>query len=231
MKVLDLFAGLKGWSAPFKERGHEIKTLDLEPKFECDLTMDILDFDSTMLEDWRPDIILASPPCNAFSVASLGHHWTGGKRAYIPKTEFAVTSQEIVKKTLAMIQELNPSFWILENPMGMLRKMKFMKGRWEKVVVTYCQYGEKWMKPTDLWGGFPPSLRFRPRCKNGDTCHEAAPRGTKTGGIQGVRGSDTAALRAVIPYELALDVCLATENDMKANKRYRPPMTLEEFII
>jgi hypothetical protein len=39
-------------------------------------------------------------------------------------------------------------------------------------------------KPTDLWGGFPPSLILKAPCKNGDPCHVAAPRGSSTG-IQG----------------------------------------------
>lgn len=40
-----------------------------------------------------------------------------------------------------------------------------------------------------------PNPRFKPPCKNGDTCHEAAPRGTRTG-TQGLKGSRE---RSVIP--------------------------------
>jgi hypothetical protein len=46
----------------------------------------ILDFDVTKVP-FQPDIIWASPPCTGFSVAAIGHHWSGGKGAYIPKTE------------------------------------------------------------------------------------------------------------------------------------------------
>ena len=42
MRVLDLFAGLKGWSSAFD---HDVRTLDIEPKFDCDITLDILDFE------------------------------------------------------------------------------------------------------------------------------------------------------------------------------------------
>jgi site-specific DNA-cytosine methylase len=31
MKVVDLFAGLKGWSRPFQDRGHETWTTDIDP--------------------------------------------------------------------------------------------------------------------------------------------------------------------------------------------------------
>ena len=231
MQVLDLCAGFGGWSSAFKERGHKVKTLDSDPIFECDLIMNILDLDvKKHLNGWVPDIVLASPPCNHFSVTTITNNWIGHKGFYIPKTKKAKESQEIVKKTLEIIKELDPSYWVLENPRGMLRKMRFMKGRWERATVTYCQYGEKWMKPTDLWGGFPPSLKLRKPCKNGDPCHESAPRGSKISGVQGVVGPDRAALRAMIPIELSLALCLAAEKDLEGNKRYEAPLTLDYFI-
>ena len=52
-----------------------------------------------------------SPPCTGFSVAALGHHWTGGKNAYIPKTETAKLGIVLAKKCLEIIEyylRLNP---------------------------------------------------------------------------------------------------------------------------
>jgi hypothetical protein len=80
----------------------------------------------------------------------------------------------------------------------MLRKMG-MLDRYERATVTYCQYGDTSMKPTDLWGGFPEGWHPKPICKNGAGCHDRAPRGSKTG-TQGKKG---AAARAEIPLELA----------------------------
>ena len=71
MRVLDLFAGLKGWSAPFEERGHEVFSVDLDDRFDVSLHADILTMSADDLP-WRPDIILASPPCEAFSVMTIG---------------------------------------------------------------------------------------------------------------------------------------------------------------
>lgn len=67
-----------------------------------------------------------------------------------------------------------------------MRKMDFMHGL-ERYTVTYCQYGDDRMKPTDIWTNHPDP-RFKPMCKNGDPCHTAAPRGAKTG-TQGRSGS------------------------------------------
>ena len=55
-----------------------------------------------------------------------------------------------------------------------------------RYTTTYCQWGEKRMKPTDLFTNYPNA--YFPRCKNGDPCHESAPRGSKTG-TQGLKGS------------------------------------------
>ena len=46
MNVLDLFSGLGGWSAAFKDRGHAVTTLDIEPKFKPDIVKDILEIKS-----------------------------------------------------------------------------------------------------------------------------------------------------------------------------------------
>ena len=42
-------------------------------------------------------------------------------------------------------------------------------------------------KPTDIWTNHP-NPNFKPMCKNGDPCHEKAPRGSRTG-TQGIKGS------------------------------------------
>lgn len=143
------------------------------------------------------------PPCTGFSVAALGHHWTGGKGAYIPATDTARLGIRLAEKTIELIKTLNPKFWYIENPRGLLRKMPFMQ-EFKRHTVTYCQYGDRRMKPTDIWTN-NPNWTPRPACKNGDTCHEAAPRGSKKG-TQGVVGAYN---RSKIPHELCLEVMKA----------------------
>jgi len=209
VRVLDLFCGLGGWSKPLRERGHEVVGVDMEPKFKPDICADVMTLDATALGSF--DLVLASPPCEAFSVASIGHHWTGGRRMYVPKTEHARLSIGLVERTLDLISDIKPRWWVIENPRGVLRKLGVLDN-FERITVTFCAYGDTRMKPTDLWGGFPDSWRPRPMCKNGRPCHEAAPRGAKTG-TQGLSG---AAARAVIPEALALSICIACEHELAA---------------
>jgi hypothetical protein len=233
MKVLDLFAGLEGWSTPWRERGHDVFSVDLDERFAVDLHADVQILRPGDLP-WKPDVVLASPPCEKFSVLTIPRYWRPGYQPTPPAAE----AMEIVRATVRLIDRLEPAFWVIENPRAVLRKLHLIPG--ERKTVTYCQYGAPWRKPTDLWGGFPPSLAFRPMCHNGDPCHIAAPRGPRTG-VQGdgkafngsfgrwaaykdqvremagtAKQSDLAAIRAEIPRELALDVCLAAERDYAA---------------
>ena len=119
-------------------------------------------------------------------------------------SDYAKECDRIDRHVLDLIGELSPRLYFIENPRGGMRKMEWMAGL-PRYTVTYCQYGDLRMKPTDIWTNHP-NPRFKPPCKNGDPCHEAAPRGSSTG-TQGISGKVG---RAVIPAELCdhiVDIC------------------------
>lgn len=203
LRVLDLFAGTGSSTQAFVDRGHEVVSVEINPEQTPTVVADLFDLTAAdLVERFGPfDFVWASPPCTAFSVGSIGHHWEGDSRGARPRTQAAVDSQRLVAHTVRMLIEIDPAYgWLMENPRGMLRKLPVVRGL-PRSTVTYCQYGDVRMKPTDIWGGVCGWLPDR-RCERGSSCHEAAPRGSRTG-TQGIKG---AVDKARVPYLLSHEV-------------------------
>lgn len=209
MKVLELFAGTRSIGRAFEARGHKVYSVEWNKNFkEIDLYANILTVTAQDIIDkfGHPDIIWASPDCTTFSIAAISHHRrknlaTGNLD---PVSDYAQFCDKVDQHVLSLIRELNPKYYFIENPRGGLRKMAWMQDL-PRYTVTYCQYGDTRMKPTDIWTNHP-NPKFKPMCHNGDNCHEPAPRGSRTG-TQGLKGSKE---RSVIPKELCehiVDIC------------------------
>lgn len=68
--------------------------------------------------------------------------------------------------------------------------------------VTYCQYGDRRQKPTDIWTN---NYRWFPAlpCLPGASCHESSPRSEKNKGTQGIK---TITDRGKIPQALCDEI-------------------------
>jgi len=220
LKVLELFCGTKSFTKVAEARGHECRTLDIDKRFDPTYCMDIMDFEPTILNGWHPDVIWASPPCTAYSVAAIGKNWRKSGPLFIPISDGAKNSKNLVLRTQSVIRRLNPAYYFIENPRGMLRMMNFMRG-WNRSTVTYCQYGAQTQKPTDIWNNcldWTP----KPMCRPKAPCHIAAPRGSKRG-IQGIMvngwhnqrkgwSGATAIARGIVPPQLCEEILIACES-------------------
>lgn len=190
MKVLELFAGTRSIGKAFEQSGHEVFSVDWDKSFEnIDLCDDIMNISAeTILKKFgRPDVIWASPDCTTYSIAAISHHRVreenGNLRAI---SDYAAFCDRVNLYFHNLIMTLSPTFWFIENPRGGMRKMDFMQGL-PRYTITYCQYGDTRMKPTDIWTNHP-CPNFKPPCHNGDPCHISAPRGARTG-TQGIKGA------------------------------------------
>lgn len=211
MKILELFAGTRSISKAFESCGHKTFSIEWDKSLpNIDLYADILTVKSEDIisKIGHPDIIWASPDCTTYSIAAISHHRTQNPITgnLDPVSDYAKFCDKVNQHVLKLIQELNPKYWFIENPRGGMRKMLWMQGL-PRYTVTYCQYGDKRMKPTDIWTNHP-NPKFKPACKNGNPCHVRAPRGAKTG-TQGIKGSQC---RAVIPVELSRHIVEICEN-------------------
>lgn len=180
LQTLELLSGTQSFSAV--ARGHRLRTftVDLDSNGRPDLCADLRSIRATDLSA-QPTILWASPPCEASSVASTGRNWN---RDRTPKSARARLGIQLVAHSLSLIRQIGPVWWFLENPRGMLRTLPIMHDL-TRHTITYCQYGDIRMKPPDIWTNafwWMP----RPCCRCGDTCHQRAPRGSKTG-TQGMK--------------------------------------------
>ena len=147
--------------------------------------------------------------CTSYSIAAISKHRTKETDGNLaPKSDYAKFCDKVNKHVIEMINEflkINPNMiYFIENPRGGMRKMNFMKDL-PRYTVTYCQYGDNRMKPTDLWTNHP-NPQFKPMCKNGDPCHEAAPRGSRTG-TQGLKGAKERSRIPKLLCEHIVDIC------------------------
>ena len=218
-KTIELFSGTGSFSKIALENDMQIRTFDIashavELEKGTHSCSDILD--RSIEYEKEPFILWASPPCTGFSVASIGKNWH--KNTNEPKTDSARLGMEILHRTVELIREINPTWWFVENPRGKMRvkiESVFNKNgysidcgllsggmvRVHQHTVTYCQYGDSRMKPTDIWTN-ADWWNPKPPCKNGEPCHVSAPRGARTG-TQGIKGNR---LRSIIPPKLFVEL-------------------------
>lgn len=208
MKVLELFAGTRSIGKAFEARGHEVYSVEWDRNFkDIDLYEDVLNVQAVDILNrfGRPDVIWASPDCSTYSIAAISHHRRKDENGNLaPVSEYAKFCDRVNQHVLCLMLALSPRYWFIENPRGGLRKMDFMNGL-PRYTITYCQYGDTRMKPTDIWTNHPRP-GFKPPCKNGDPCHVSAPRGARTG-TQGLAGSVE---RSRIPQafcDYIVDIC------------------------
>lgn len=135
--ILDLCGGTGNWSRPYKEAGYDVRVVTL-PDY------DVREY---KLPDEPIYGILAAPPCTMFSLART--------TAKTPRD--LDKGMEAVRACLEIIWKAQPSFWVMENPKGLLRK--FMgKPAFE---FDASEFGETYNKATDLWGYFKPPKKVR----------------------------------------------------------------------
>ena len=206
--MVSLWSGTGSQHAPWKDEGYDIFSCDINPEFEPLVCTDILHLKAQTIIDYfqGQEIrwLWASVDCSVFSVAALSQkHFSKDKNGqFHPNTYKAKYMLERLWHTLDLIRILKPKYWVIENPRALMRKMPSMIN-YQRHTVTYCQYGNKNMKPTDLFGVFP-ELWEPKSCKNGDPCHESASRGSNTG-TQALSKKEA----GMIPYELGKSLLYA----------------------
>ena len=127
--ILDLCGGTGSWSKPYKDAGYDVRNITL-PEY------DIVDY----IPPKEVYGILAAPPCTQFSLAA-------GKKMEERNTK---EGMQTVNACIRIIFTTRHTFWALENPVGYLRV--FLGS--PQLTFRQWEYGDKGIKPTDIWGEF-----------------------------------------------------------------------------
>lgn len=163
--ILSLFDKSGVWSKPYKDAGYTVIQVDIQNRNSIDVFELMDDVMKQVVEGKSEGInvnvygILAAPPCTDF--AGSGARWWKGKEKqpanYDNKHtfEFKNTLEHSVAMVYCIeeiVAQLNPVFWVIENPVGRLGKLVPEIGKpW------YFQpsdFGDPYTKKTGLWGKF-----------------------------------------------------------------------------
>ena len=154
MKVLELFSGTRSIGEAFEKRGHEVFSVEWDESLPADLHADIefLKAPDVLRAFGRPDVVWASPDCATFSMAGISRHRRKNANTgnLDPVSDYALKCDRVDLAMLRLIRDLRPALYFIENPRAGLRKQDMMAVI-PRHTVTYCQYGARAMKPTDIF--------------------------------------------------------------------------------
>lgn len=157
-KVLELFAGTRCISKAFERHGAETFSVEWDETFQ-DISL-YTDVNNLTVEkiyelcNGKPDVIWASPDCTTYSMAGISHHRRKMNGKLLPISAYAIYCDLTNNHLRQLIDIIAPTFYFIENPRAGMRKMNFVEGL-PRYTVTYCQYGDTRMKPTDIWTNHP----------------------------------------------------------------------------
>lgn len=139
--VIDLCGGTGSWSRPWVEAGYQVELVTLPM---CDVRR----YSEKMDTRRKAHMILAAPPCTHFS-GSGAQYWPAKDRD--GRTAEALS---VVDACLDIIEDLDPTYWALENPVGRLRGLRERRLGEPKLIFNPCDYGDPYTKKTLVWGTF-----------------------------------------------------------------------------
>ena len=153
LRLLELFSGTGSIGRAFEVQGWEVISIDTDPQAQATFRQDISRWDCASLLGKKIHVIWASPPCTNYSALRKSTE------------EDRLDSDELVRRTLEIAEELgNPPIFI-ENPWTGKLKSRGLLDRLKLQKVDYCTFGMPYRKRTAIWTNtdWTPS---RPLCKH-----------------------------------------------------------------
>lgn len=156
LNCVELFCGYGVISESFEASGFKAWKTDIRRRkgvCEPDLKINILDLERDQIPFEKVSVLWASPACDVWSYAAGNFHWD---KLGQPKTQKCHDHIELLKKTLELIDQINPTLFFIENPRGRLRHWPpfvewLKKHQAVSKTLTYSSYGFPAPKPTNIF--------------------------------------------------------------------------------
>lgn len=167
--MIEFFSGSKTVSNTFSKYGFDTFTIDINPFYQPDLCIDILDFKKSFIP-YQPSFLWFSPVCTHFSRAAQSRHWLKNeisKRSavYTAQTPEAANSIQLLNQTVDIINSYPDTPFIIENPVGRILHFDSLKrtGHY-RYYVNYFEWGFPYSKETFLFSNILlplPTVRYK----------------------------------------------------------------------
>lgn len=152
-QTVELFCGAKVFSNIAGALGFKTFTVDINPDVAPDLTADVRTVSPSGLP-MRPLIVWAAPP-DAAAFVNPGSWTTDG--SFAATDAAAEEAIATFGKAVTLVALLKPTWWFIENPKSLLRKMPitagFNRGYPSRIrhTIRHDQYGGNGAVETDVW--------------------------------------------------------------------------------
>jgi hypothetical protein len=165
--ILSLFDYSGNWCRPYRENGYTV--IQHDQKLGWDIFEDTIPAASAdSIDGLRIHGLLAAPPCTDFA-RSGGHLWTKKDEQPAPYESKDVEFdnrldyyQFMVYSVLAIVEWLQPKWWVIENPIGRIYKVVPELAKYRLLTFDPWEFGDPYSKKTVLYGEFNPWLTRNP---------------------------------------------------------------------
>ncbi len=178
MRLLEIFCGTKSVSKVFEKHNWEVISIDIDPKWNPTILIDILDWDYKTFDKDYFDFIHFSPPCIYMSQnqQTWYNRYKGrGEKKYLFTKELHI---ELLKESDLLLHKINEIInyfenikFTIENPyhtkFNNITKRNILDH--DYTVCDYCMYNHPIQKPTVFYNNFNLKLK---RC---DKSHKHTP--------------------------------------------------------
>lgn len=161
--IVSIYDESEVWSGYYKRAGYPLICWD--KFFEGDILSGFTQLQQAIENTGLPVYgFIFQPPCTDF--AGSGARWWPEKdkhtAGFTPFENTTELSEALAAICLHLVDLFNPTFWVLENPVGRIERRVPELKPYRAMTFNPCDYGDPYTKRTVLYGKFNTNLLRKP---------------------------------------------------------------------